>query len=294
MAACLVVGACGIGAAARPAAAAVRLRPKAAGLVSGRGSGKLSPRLATLAGGRSFASARAAGAALSLPASGPGSLVREPGGRVLVEIRARDQRRVGVGAPGAGARVVNVSPRYSMVTAAVAPAALDAIAGDRDVRYVNEVLAPLTAAIGGGRRATTKVDASGACQPTVSEGDTLMNVAAARSADSVDGTGQTIGILSDSFDTDAGAATRAATDVASGDLPGPGNPCGETTPVTVQSDFAGGGQTDEGRGDGRARARSRARCASRVRDRGERRARLRESDQPAANGEPRDRASSTT
>ena len=72
-----------------------------------------------------------------------------------------------------------------------------------------------------------------------------MKVAAARAAKHVDGAGQTIGIVSDSFDANAAAPTHAAQDIATGDLPGPGNPCGYTTPVTVQSEYAGG--TDEGR-----------------------------------------------
>ena len=88
---------------------------------------------------------------------------------------------------------------------------------------------------------------SAVCAPTISEADSLMNVAAARAARAVDGSGETVGILSDSFDKAVGAPTHASTDIATGDLPGVGNPCGRTAPVVVQSDFAGGGQTDEGR-----------------------------------------------
>ena len=68
-----------------------------------------------------------------------------------------------------------------------------------------------------------------------------------RSANHLDGAGQTVGILSDSFDTDTTAPTHAADDVASGELPGPGNPCGYTSPVKVQDDYSGGDQSDEGR-----------------------------------------------
>lgn len=60
-----------------------------------------------------------------------------------------------------------------------------------------------------------------------------------------DGEGITIGILSDSWDTNGGPIT-AADDVASGDLPGPGNPLGNTEPVVVIEDIPGG--SDEGRG----------------------------------------------
>jgi hypothetical protein len=55
------------------------------------------------------------------------------------------------------------------------------------------------------------------------------------------GRGVTVGVLSDSFDTDGGAAA----DVASGDLPGPGNPNGFTSPVVVLDDPGAG--ADEGR-----------------------------------------------
>ena len=57
----------------------------------------------------------------------------------------------------------------------------------------------------------------------------------------------TVGIVSDSFD---GAANvpRASVGVASGDLPGPGNPDGYTQPVVVLNDDNGTDSTDEGRG----------------------------------------------
>ena len=74
-----------------------------------------------------------------------------------------------------------------------------------------------------------------------SEGD------AAHKADLVrnvgfNGTGIRIGVLSDSYNNNGGAAA----DVTNGDLPGPGNPFGNTTAVTVVQDLASGG-TDEGR-----------------------------------------------
>lgn len=60
----------------------------------------------------------------------------------------------------------------------------------------------------------------------------------------LDGTGLKVGVLSDSYDT-SGNAIKAANDVATGDLPGPGNPLGHLAPVQVLADFPGG--TDEGR-----------------------------------------------
>jgi hypothetical protein len=225
-----------------PAVPAAGIAPRA---VTGK-PGKLSPRLAALATARVFPSARAEARSLSLPVSGAGRLIRRAGGRVLVEIRMSSPSKPAVARLRAlGAQVVNVSRTYSIVTAAVTPKSLRAIASYGPVRYVTEVLAPEVGRVGALRphpRVTPAV-----CAPIVSEGDSLMNVAAARTANNVDGTGETIGLLSDSFDTAPGAVTRAADDVAAGELPGPGNPCGYTSPVTVQSDYSGGGQLDEGR-----------------------------------------------
>lgn len=58
------------------------------------------------------------------------------------------------------------------------------------------------------------------------------------------GEGIMVGVLSNSFDTSTTAITHAADDVASGDLPGPGNPI-NSTPVLVLEDFPN--STDEGR-----------------------------------------------
>lgn len=60
-----------------------------------------------------------------------------------------------------------------------------------------------------------------------------------------DGTGITVGVMSDSYAKTTGVPATA--DVASGDLPGPGNPFGNLTPVEVLDDPIASG-TDEGRG----------------------------------------------
>ena len=60
----------------------------------------------------------------------------------------------------------------------------------------------------------------------------------------IDGSGITVGVMSDSYDTNV-APNSAALDIASGDLPGPGNPLGNTEPVVVLEDFPA--RTDEGR-----------------------------------------------
>ncbi len=59
-----------------------------------------------------------------------------------------------------------------------------------------------------------------------------------------DGTGISVGALSDSFNTST-ATIKAPNDVASGDLPGAGNPAGNLQDVVVLQDFPAG--TDEGR-----------------------------------------------
>ena len=73
--------------------------------------------------------------------------------------------------------------------------------------------------------------------------DVALKTDIARSTYGVDGSGIKIGVLSDSYNT-LGEAEVA---IASGDLPGPGNPDGYLTPVTVLKEYSGLG-TDEGRG----------------------------------------------
>jgi subtilisin family serine protease len=64
----------------------------------------------------------------------------------------------------------------------------------------------------------------------------------ARSTFGFNGTGVTVGVLSDSYNSRGGAAS----DIANGDLPGTGNPLGKTTPVNVLQESSTGG-IDEGR-----------------------------------------------
>ena len=60
----------------------------------------------------------------------------------------------------------------------------------------------------------------------------------------INGQGITVGVMSDSYDTNA-APNSAALDISTGDLPGAGNPLGNTEPVVVVQESPGG--TDEGR-----------------------------------------------
>jgi subtilisin family serine protease len=193
----------------------------------------LSARLDELAGPLRSAPESEQAARLSLAPSGPGSLQRA-GGRVLVEVRL-----AGDGPPPlaelrqAGAEIVQVGRRYGVVTVAARPADLPRVGAVAGVAAVTEVLAPLARG----------VDCGGVDR---SEGDAQLNAAAARAGFGLDGSGVTVGILSDSFDRRASAPTHAAGDVASGDLPGSGSPCGSSAPVGVLDDSELTG-SDEGR-----------------------------------------------
>jgi hypothetical protein len=186
-----------------------------------------------------YAPAKGQARELSVAAEGPGSLLRD-GNRVLVDVRflggavaaAADLRE-------AGAKVVNISGRYQTVTVAAKPGELGALAEVPGVAAAKEVLTPLTSAVTPCFGAAT------------SEGDQQLRAAAARKVFEVDGNGVTVGILSDSFDADKSAPTAAGEDVATGDLPGPGNPCGHVGEVDVVDEIEA---TEEASDEGRAMA----------------------------------------
>ncbi len=113
-------------------------------------SGKLSARLEMLAKSPALrsASAEEQARALSLPPSGPGSLMRDAQGRLLVTIRMADLAPTQLQAlRDAGAVITNVAEPYRTVTAFVEIADLNAIASLTTVESVQEELAPGT---GGG------------------------------------------------------------------------------------------------------------------------------------------------
>jgi hypothetical protein len=166
---------------------------------------------------------------LMLPASGPGSIMVRPGGRILVDVRVADTSVATLDRLKAvGARLVFVDDSVRIVTAEVAPSDLISVAAiGPEVLSVREILRP-------------QVNAACPTGDFVSEGDTQLNAAVGRANYSVDGTGVMVGVLSDSYDSTSGAAA----DVTNGELPGTTNPCGFTNAVTVQADSS---TTDEGR-----------------------------------------------
>jgi subtilisin family serine protease len=181
---------------------------------------------------------------LDLPPAGPGSLVRE-GARVLVT--ARLGRGIPAATPGlreAGGRIVSAGGRTRTVTLAVTPSRLPEIAAVPGVKAVWQVRAPIL------RTPEGQCEGGG----TISEGLAQLRVDEARGAFELRGRGQTIGVLSDSFDTateaadgDGPPATKAQDDVLSGDLPGSAGTCADQQlPVGILAEGPANG-SDEGR-----------------------------------------------
>jgi|GEM_PF-2546420 len=196
-------------------------------------SGKLSSRLQQLSQPSfSKASAKTQAATAGLPRSGPGSLLRAAGGKqLIVYVRISGSvASASAAIENTGATIVNISKRYGVVTAAVDPSRLQALAKLPAVAGAREALAPMFSA---------------ACPsgPIVSEGDSQLAAASARSTYGVNGSGVSVGILSDSYNALGGASTG----VSAGELPGTGNPCTYTTPVNVLQDDITSGNADEGR-----------------------------------------------
>jgi hypothetical protein len=194
----------------------------------------LSPRLVVL----SSPAVRALGPArqsrkVGLTPSGAGSLLRH-GRRVLVDVHFAGGAAGHAAALAAtGANVVEVSSEYQTVTVAALPGQLPAVAAVPGVEAVQEEITPFT-------QATCPQGA------VVSEGDRQLEAARARNDFGSDGAGVTVGILSDSFNQWKGAPASEPSDVATGDLPGPGNPCGFERPVKVVTPFIPGAYPEPG------------------------------------------------
>jgi subtilisin family serine protease len=201
--------------------------PAAAGATQ---ASPLSPRLVVL----SSPQVRALGPArqsrrVGLSPSGTGSLLRH-GNRVVVNVRFAGGAAGSTEAlKAAGANVMTVSPEYETVTVAALPSQLRQVAAVPGVEGVQEVITPF-------------ISAAATCPQgaVVSEGDRQLEAARARNTFGVDGSGVTVGILSDSFNQWRFAPASEASDVATGDLPGLGNPCGFERPVKVVTPFIPG------------------------------------------------------
>jgi hypothetical protein len=204
-----------------------------------------------------------AAAELGVAASGAASLQLDDEARVAVSIRYTEGPAQGdIDAVTAlGGAVTASSELFGRASAYVPLGGLDALATLPHVASVSEALKPAT---GADSDAELTADASAAASlaPAASLADapascrTVPPVSAAPlRADlasqlyGVDGSGVTVGIISDSYDRSATARSTPAQDVAAGLLPGPGNPCGYETPVEDISDpYAPEDAHDEGRG----------------------------------------------
>ena len=220
------------------AAAALAGLPAAAGAApsfegasaSDKGS-PLSSHLQPLTAARlADASKRRQALAAGVATHGPASF-QYAHGKLLVQARVGGTGAATIaGLRDAGAEIAFVSHRYRTVDLAADPADLEAIGAAGGVEYVSELLQPLDNEAGAIETEALRLRRD-FCGSVNSEGDTQLRAATARSTYGVDGSGVKVGVVSDSYDADASAATHAAADVASGDLPGAGNPCGHTTPV---------------------------------------------------------------
>jgi hypothetical protein len=114
------------------------------GLSNGKQKGKLSFRLQLLADPAvSQQDAEAQAQTLNLPASGPGSLMKNENGELLVYIRLTDTSEANLAALAkVGAMVTHVAEAYRTVTAYIRPTQLSALAKMDIVESVQEGLRP--------------------------------------------------------------------------------------------------------------------------------------------------------
>lgn len=207
---------------------------------------------------------------VAVPADGPGSVVLDGDGRISATVfwagsgeTVLDRLREAIGDRGSVEAVSTVAPAASVwvdpallddlrelpgvtgVTPGLRPANSAAALADRLEAVRGALPAALESRAGtaAALRPST-ASPSPACRSLPVEVDAPLRSDLARAAYGVDGTGVTIGIVSDSF-AHLTAPSSWEQDVAAGVLPGPSNPCGRTLPVTRVSDAAGG--QDEGR-----------------------------------------------
>lgn len=191
----------------------------------------------------------------AVPIEGPGSLAFDDAQRLSMTVMFAGDPDDGVIERVAALGAIDiVSKKYASAVVRIDPAQLDELRQLPGVATVIPVVEAATGASGqkmtrglptASVRSAAETSDGDPCGPIPIEADTPLRSAEARDIFGVDGTGVTVGIISDSFDLVQGDVTWAD-DVASGALPGPGNPCGRTTPVEVRSEHPFGGG-DEGR-----------------------------------------------
>lgn len=188
--------------------------------------------------------------ALSVAEEGGGSLLRD-GSRVVVTIEAAEvDADLREQITAAGAEITYASADYPLVTVSIDESKLRQLARIPGIERVAEELTPFLGSVGEGGETPGPASGSHGCEGLqTSEGDAQLRAHEAREIFGVDGSGVEVGVLSDSFNVRVSPATTAAQDVANGDLPGAGNPCGRTTPVDVIDEVdVVTNRIDEGRG----------------------------------------------
>jgi Subtilase family len=189
--------------------------------------------------------------ASGLPTDGPGALLTDHRGRLVVDVTLSEStRRALASLATVGAELIATDDGPVLATVAVPIDAVRALADLPTVSYVAEVVAPLrsgSSTVAGSRPAAGSpapaTPGNPACASRiVSEGDVQLRANELRATTSADGSGVVVGVVSDSYNRLGGAGA----DIADGELPGVGNPCGRNTPVTIQSEFPYSA-SDEGR-----------------------------------------------
>jgi len=187
-------------------------------------------------------------ASVGLPVSGPNSLSVDADGAIAVTVSfasaPRDADVARVSAIGTVDRVYRFSQAIAVT---VDPVRLPELEQLPSVTSVVPVVRPVNT---GSFTPETIVrpaaaPADDSCRAIPVEADGPLRTELARETFGVDGTGVTVGIISDSYGLTS-EVTTPEQDVALGVLPGPGNPCGYETPVEVLVEGVGG--ADEGRG----------------------------------------------
>ncbi|MDQ6909151.1 MAG: hypothetical protein M3176_20205, partial [Chloroflexota bacterium] len=179
------------------------------------------------------------GAAARQQISADASVTADVNGRVLVNIylngkQAADAVAAAAAALGVDVALVDPSWRSGVISAWLPVSIAAEVAELPGVQSITLALRP-----------SRRVGAVTA-QSSVVEHALEVNTAGVVTPQGVLGRGISVGIVSDSYDKAAGVP-RASAGVASGDLPGIGNPDGYTEPVVVLADDSNSSVADEGR-----------------------------------------------
>ncbi|MCS5497716.1 S8 family serine peptidase [Cnuibacter physcomitrellae] len=225
---------------------------------TGIADGGVSSGLARLAASGATPGTPEASRAAGLPAEGPGSLAVDGSGRVIVELRFESfeaqraaipaiQGLVEVRSVGVSAPAVSVYATPDLFDDAAALPGVVSLEPGLLSKHASSTALPtqLGAALG----FSGDPDLTGtSCRSTPVNTAAPLGVDTVQAQYGLDGTGLTVGVISDSYDLGGDkVATHAAQDVLAGALPGPGNPCGYTTPVGPILEDNATMFTDEGR-----------------------------------------------